>query len=83
MSKIFPKMVYIIPNFIVLHFGVNFMKIRKKIAKLKMHENLHKNYPDSKKVGKSPSLNTIVDLNLKIYYLTYSLGNVGILYKVL
>ena len=37
-----PKMVYIIPNFLVLHFGENFMKIRTKIAKLQMHENLHK-----------------------------------------
>ena len=37
------KMVYIIPNFSVLHFGENFMKIRIKIAKLQMHENLHKN----------------------------------------
>ena len=37
------KMVYIIPNFLVLHFGENFMKIRTKIAKLQMHENLHKN----------------------------------------
>ena len=36
-------MVYIIPNFIVLHFGENFMKIRTKIAKLQMHENVHKN----------------------------------------
>ena len=35
-------MVYIIPNFLVLHFGENFMKIRTKIEKLKMHENLHK-----------------------------------------
>ena len=36
-------MVYIIPNFLVLHFGDNFMKIQTKIAKLQMHENLHKN----------------------------------------
>ena len=36
-------MVYIIPNFLVLHFGENFMKIQTKIAKLQMHENLHKN----------------------------------------
>ena len=36
-----PKMVIIIPNFLVLHFGENFMKIRTKIAKLQMHENLH------------------------------------------
>ena len=27
-----PKMVYIIPNFLVLHFGENFMKIWTKIA---------------------------------------------------
>ena len=36
-------MVYIIPNFVVLHFGENFMQIQTKIAKLQMHENLHKN----------------------------------------
>ena len=35
------KMVYIIPNFLVLHFGENFMKIQTKIAKLRMHESLH------------------------------------------
>ena len=35
----FLKMVYIIPNFLILHFGENFMKIRTKIAKLQMHEN--------------------------------------------
>ena len=35
-------MMYIIPNFLVIHFGENFMKIRTKI-KLQMHENLHKN----------------------------------------
>ena len=38
-----PKMVYIIPNFIVLHLDENFMKIRTKIAKLQIHENFHKN----------------------------------------
>ena len=38
MSKNFPKW-YII----VLHFGENFMKIRTNIAKLQIHENLHKN----------------------------------------
>ena len=38
-----PKMVKIIPNFLVLQFGENFMKIRSKIPKLQMHENLHKN----------------------------------------
>ena len=37
-----PKMVYMIPYFLVLHFGENFMKIRTKIIKLQMHENLHK-----------------------------------------
>ena len=37
-----PKMVYIIPNFLVLHFGENFLKIRTKIPKLQMHENFHK-----------------------------------------
>ena len=38
-----PKMLYIILNFLVLHFGKNFMKIRTKIAKLQIHENLRKN----------------------------------------
>ena len=38
-----PIMVYIIPKFLVLHFGENFMKIQTKIAKLQMHENLYKN----------------------------------------
>ena len=39
------KVVYIIPNIFVLHFGENFMKIRtkNKIAKLQMLENLYKN----------------------------------------
>ena len=37
------KMVYIIPNFLVLHFGEKFMKIRTKKIKLQMHEKLHKN----------------------------------------
>ena len=36
-------MVYIIPDFLVLHLGENFMKIRTKIAKLQIYENLHKN----------------------------------------
>ena len=36
------KMVDIIPNFLVLHFGENFMEIRTKIPKLQMHEILHK-----------------------------------------
>ena len=35
-------MMYIFPNFLVLHFGEDFMKIQTKIAKLLMHENLHK-----------------------------------------
>ena len=38
-----PKMVYIIPNLLVLHFDENFMKIQTKIPKLQMHEILHKN----------------------------------------
>ena len=38
-----PKMVYIIPNFLVLHLGENFMEIRTKLPKLQMRENLHKN----------------------------------------
>ena len=37
-----PKMMYSIPNFLVLYFGENFMKIQKNIAKLQMHEHLHK-----------------------------------------
>ena len=37
------NMQYIIPNFLVLHFGEIFMKIGTKIAKLQVHENLHKN----------------------------------------
>ena len=39
------KMVYIIHNFLVLHFGDNLMKNRSKIPKLQMqmHEKLHKN----------------------------------------
>ena len=37
-------MVYIIPNFLVLHFGEKFMKIQTNIAKLQMNENLHKNH---------------------------------------
>ena len=36
------KMVYIILNFLVLPLGENFMRIRIKIPKLQMHENLHK-----------------------------------------
>ena len=38
-----PKMVYIIPNFLVLNFCENLIKIQTKIAKLQMHKNLHKN----------------------------------------
>ena len=37
-----PKLLYIIPKFFVLHFG-EIKKIQTKIAKLQMHENLHKN----------------------------------------
>ena len=37
-----PKIVYIIPNFLVLHFGENLMKIILKIPKLQVHEKLHK-----------------------------------------
>ena len=33
-EKNLPKMVYIIRNFLVLHFGENFIKIRTKIAKI-------------------------------------------------
>ena len=38
-----PKIVYFISNVLVLHFGEKYMNIRTKIAKLQMHENLHKN----------------------------------------
>ena len=41
-------MMYIIPNFLVLHFGENFMIIRTKIAKLLMHENLHKHVNENR-----------------------------------
>ena len=41
------KIVYIIPNFLVLQ---NFMKIRTKIPKLQMHENLHKMWMKTKHV---------------------------------
>ena len=37
-------MVYIIPNFLVLHFGENFMKIWLKIPKLQMYENCIKKW---------------------------------------
>ena len=33
-----PKMVYIIPNFLGLHFGEYFLKFRIKLAKLQIHE---------------------------------------------
>ena len=36
-------MVYVNPNFLVLHLGEKFVKIRTKIAKFPLHENLHKN----------------------------------------
>ena len=42
MQKLF-KMVYIIPNFLVQHFGEKFMKSGTKKLKLQMHENLHQN----------------------------------------
>ena len=38
-----PKMVYINPIYLVLHFCEIFMKIRTKMAKLHMHKYLHKN----------------------------------------
>ena len=34
---------YIISNFLVLHYGENFMKIQTNIAKPLLDENLHKN----------------------------------------
>ena len=36
-------MVYIIPNFLVLHFGENFKKVRSEIPKLQMLEKLQIN----------------------------------------
>ena len=36
-------MVYIIPNFLVLHFGENFMKIRTKITKFVTMYNVRNN----------------------------------------
>ena len=39
-----PKIVYITRNILVLHFGENFMTIRTKLAKLQMHEHLHKKF---------------------------------------
>ena len=36
-----PRMKFIIPNFLVLRFGENFMKIGTKIPKLHIHEFLH------------------------------------------
>ena len=33
----------ILPNFLGLHFGENFMKIQTKTPKLQVHENLFKN----------------------------------------
>ena len=38
----FPQKVFIIRNFLFLHFGENFIKIQTKIAKLEIHENSHK-----------------------------------------
>ena len=38
-----PKMVHIIPNYLVLQFSENFMEFRTKIVKLQTHANLHKN----------------------------------------
>ena len=42
-----PKVVHIVPNFLDLHFCDNFMKIRTKIVKLQMYENLHKNVSEN------------------------------------
>ena len=39
-----PKMVYIIPNCLILLFGDDCMKIWTKIAKLQMHENVLKKW---------------------------------------
>ena len=36
-------MVFIVPNFLVIHFGEKFTKIWTKIVKLQIHEKLHKN----------------------------------------
>ena len=36
-----PKMVYIIPNFLVLHFGEKFMKIQTKIQMHDLYKNVN------------------------------------------
>ena len=46
-EKTLSKMVYIIPEFLVLDFGENFMKIGTKIP-IQMHEALHKNVNENK-----------------------------------
>ena len=46
-----PKIVYIIPNFLVLHFGEKITKMRTKIPKKQMYENLHNNHWMWKKTG--------------------------------
>ena len=43
-------MVYIIPIFLILRLDENFMKIRTKIAKLQMHEKLHKNVNENMQI---------------------------------
>ena len=45
-----PKMEHIIPNFLVLQIGENFMKIRTQIAKLQMQENSHKNVKENMQI---------------------------------
>ena len=39
----YPKMLSFTPNYLILHFGKDFMKIGTKRAKLQLRENLHKN----------------------------------------
>ena len=53
---------YIIPNFLVLHVGENFMKIQTKIPKLQMHEILHKN-----ESGKHVSIHIFMHLFMSFY----------------
>ena len=66
-------MVYIIPNFLVLHIGDNFMKIRTKIAKLQVHENLHKNVNEN--MFHSHFCSTFHELLIKGYMLQLCTAN--------
>ena len=43
-----PQFLYIIFNYLVLHFGEKYMKIRTKIAKLQMNGYLYKNVNENR-----------------------------------